>query len=160
MSTYKSLDKFLKSTVFPMPRLVKQLSKHKSGDSYLKRLQLLERYSELKTCQAGSIVYDMLSKHTYSEIIRYIEQLDPNWQATIYTSEKWLVKFTEDSMGWPIDFTTTRRLRRNTMTRKNKTYVERNTTYSARHKSNNMVDEHLLPPHYYHPLLSDRQYKF
>lgn len=92
-------------------------------------------------------------------VIRYVEQLNPDWQNTIYMSEKWKVKFTEDKDGWPIEFTTTRNIRVRHNAIKNKNYTSKYTTYNSKTSLVNHIDEKQPIPNNYHNLLSDRSHK-
>lgn len=44
-------------------------------------------------------------------IINFVRQHNTVWQPSLYTYERWLVKFIEDKDGWPINFTTNRNIR-------------------------------------------------
>lgn len=141
VSRYLSIHKFFSNPEPMVCRLRNLLLKHKTS-----RPDMIKSISEYLTrANQGSdecaVLRDLFNKHGYEDLVFYIEQLDPNWQPTIYHSELWKVEFITDKEGWPISFITTRKIRVHKSGRKTKNYIERNTVYKGSKPRNHIDDK-------------------
>jgi len=69
--------------------------------------------SDYKSKHANSVyrIGTLFKEYTDDYIIRYIQQDRSVWRPSIFSYERWKVKFIEDNYGWEIDFTTNRNIR-------------------------------------------------
>ena len=117
IAKYNKLSHYFKGTDAKRPNskckgLYKELlkcRKDKITDHDNMKKVLLE-YRELYINPAFKVNH-LLSNFDDWYIIRFIQQDNRTWNNSIFSYERWNVKFVEDEVGWPIDFNTTRNIR-------------------------------------------------
>lgn len=86
-----------------------RLRRDKLSD-YEKMEKLIDEY-RLVYNTSSTIFGRLLSEYDNYYIIRFIQQDRLVWHHSIFSSERWKVRFIEDHTGWSVDFTTARNIR-------------------------------------------------
>lgn len=114
---YRRLKTFFRGTkkIPPDKELVslyKDLVKQRKDkvDDFQKMENIIDGYRE-KYKNSVYKIKTVLVEYDNYYIIRFIQQLRENWRPSIFSYERWKVKFIEDDAGWDVDFVTNRNIR-------------------------------------------------
>ena len=93
-------------------RLYNELIKQRKDnvDDFLRMKKVLKKYRK-KHNDSIQKIGTLLREFDDYYIIRFVQQDRQKWQHSIFSYEKWKVKFIEDQTGWKVDWTTTRKIR-------------------------------------------------
>tara|TARA_R110000851_G_scaffold309588_1_gene469087 strand:+ start:4560 stop:5351 length:792 start_codon:yes stop_codon:yes gene_type:complete len=93
-------------------RLYNELIKQRKDnvDDFLRMKKVLKKYRK-KHNDSIQKIGTLLREFDDYYIIRFIQQDRQKWQHSIFSYEKWKIKFIEDQTGWKVDWTTTRKIR-------------------------------------------------
>lgn len=93
-------------------RLYNELVKQRKDniDDFLRMKKVLKKYRK-KHSSSIQKIGTLLREFDDYYIIRFVQQDRQKWQNSIFSYEKWKVRFIEDYTGWEVNWTTIRKIR-------------------------------------------------
>jgi hypothetical protein len=129
---FNRLENLLKSknTHIQCKKLYKKLVAERNYelDDYERIKSVIKDYRDLYTNSIHKIGCVMREYDDYY-LYRYIHQDKKNWQPSLFSYERWVVRFIEDSTGWKVDWTTQRNIRILKLVNPKQQVLVENTTY-------------------------------
>ena len=117
ITKFNRINTFLKNNSVKNPRpyckkLYKELTKLRKGEvtEHLKMSKGLNKYRKVHI-NSTKTIGNVLRENTNNYIIRFIQQDQKNWKPSIYSYERWKLRFIEDITGWETNWTTCRNIR-------------------------------------------------
>lgn len=116
LEKYTRIKSFFNGGIGPPEKEIVKLKKElisvrKDNDDDIENMiRIINAYRE-KYIDSAKRIKTLLTEFEEDYIIRYIQQDRKKWYPSIYSYERWLVKFIEDSSGWKTDFKTHRNIR-------------------------------------------------